>query len=119
MATNTAAELLIRISADPSGAEESIRKFRTNFASDLGGISAGLARWSASGSSDFSRMQTAALSFSGRARGEFGALDQLLNRSRQASAAWRSDFVSNLQEVRTSSQALQGSEKVAICFPVN
>lgn len=109
MASNTAAELLIRISADPSGAEESIRKFRANFGSDLGGISTGLARWSASGSSDFSRLQAAALSFSGRARGEFGTLDQLLNRNRQSSAAWRSDFVANLETVRTTSQALQGS----------
>jgi hypothetical protein len=109
MAAQSSAELLIRIAADPSGAEESIRKFRANFSGDLGGITTQLARWSASGATDFGRMQTAALNFTGRAGEQFGALDQVLNRNRQSSALWRSDFVSNLDQVRSGTEALQGS----------
>lgn len=109
MATNTTAELLIRIAADPSRAEESIRQFRSSFGRSLGGLTADLGRWSTSGSADFGRMRSAALGFSGRARNDFSALDQLLNRSRQLSSQWRADFVGNLQAVQNSSQELRAS----------
>lgn len=109
MTTNNAAELLIRIAADPSGAEESIRQFRAGFGSDLSGITADLARWSAGGSNEFGRIQAAALGFSGRLRGDFISLNQLLNTNRQSSALWRAAFVSDVQAVQNSSLALQAT----------
>jgi hypothetical protein len=109
MATNTAAELLIRIAADPSQAEESIGQFRASFGGNLGALSTQVAQWSTQGSADFSRLQTTALQFSGGMRGDFNALEELLSRSRTSSALWRSEFVSNLESVRNSSLELQGS----------
>ena len=109
MAITQATELLIRIAADPSSAEESIGRFRSSFGRDFGGLTADLAGWSASDAADFSRMRTATLGFSSRARNDFSALDQALSRSRQSSAAWRADFEGNLRAVQSSSQELQSS----------
>jgi hypothetical protein len=109
MATSNATELLIRIGADPSGAEESIGQFRQNFGSNLSGITAELAQWAASGTSDFSRIQTAALGFTGRMRSDFNSLNQLLTNNRQSSSLWRAAFVSDMEAVQNSSLLLQAT----------
>ena len=109
MASINASELLIRIAADPSGAEESIGQFRANFGRDLSGITSDLARWSAGGSAEFARVQTAALGFSGRVRSNFTTLDQLFANSRQSSAIWRAAFVADMRAVQDSSLLLQAS----------
>jgi hypothetical protein len=107
MAANNAAELLIRIAADPSGAEQSIEQFRTSFGGDLSGITTDLARWSAGGSSEFARVQNAAVSFGGKVQTNFNSLNQLLNTSRQSSSLWRAAFLSDMQAVQNSSLLLQ------------
>lgn len=109
MTASTTAELLIRIAADPSAAEESIAQFRTSISGNLSGISADFARWSAGGSSEFGRMQNAALGFSGRLRTNFGSVNQLLAGSRQSSALWRAAMIADLQAVENSSQVVQTS----------
>jgi hypothetical protein len=107
MVNANAAQLLISIAADPSGAEESIKQFRANFGADLSGITADLSRWSAGGSADFARIRTAAVGFSGRFRSDVTTLNQLLATSRQSSALWRAAFVADMQAVQNSSLLLQ------------
>ena len=109
MANSNAAELLIRIAADPSGAEDSIKQFRANFGADLSGITADLSQWSAGGSADFARIRTAAVGFSGRFRSDFTTLNQLLATSRQSSGLWRAAFVADMQAVQNSSLLLQAT----------
>ena len=109
MTPNTSAELLIRIAADPSAAEASISQFRSSVAENLSGITSNFARWSASGSADFGRMQNAALGFSGGVRTNFTSLNQLLVSSRQSSSLWRAAMIADMQAVENSSRAVEGS----------
>jgi hypothetical protein len=109
MASSNATELLIRIGADPSAAEESIAKFRTSFGSSLNGITSDLARWAAGGTGDFSRVQTAALGFTGRMSTDFNSLNRLLESSRQSSSVWSTSFLSDMQAVQNSSLLLQAT----------
>jgi len=137
MPSNAAAELLIRISADPSGAEASIERFRAHFARDLDGMGAELKRWSGQGFGDFSRVRGAVLNLSGALNQtaqampplnrQLGLVDQttrrladhfdvslsavnnLLNRNRQVAQLWKTDLVAAFVEVLNTSQALSSS----------
>lgn len=109
MTPSTGAELLIRIAADPSAAEASLSEFRSSVAEDLSGVTASFARWSASGSADLGRMQTAALGFGGRARSNFLGLNQLMAANRQSSSLWRAALIADMQVVENRSQQLQNS----------
>lgn len=60
MPSNYAAELLIRIAADPSNAEASIGRFRAAFSRDVAGMRSELSAWSAHGFDDLARMRRAA-----------------------------------------------------------
>ena len=109
MTPSTGTELLIRIAADPSAAETSLSEFRSNVAENLSGVTASFARWSASGTADFGRMQNAALGFSGRARNSFLSLNQIFFSNRQSSSLWRAALIADMQAVGNSSQELQNS----------
>jgi hypothetical protein len=95
MPTNTAAELLIRIGADPTNAETSIARFRASFTRDLAGIGSDLNRWSVQGLGDFSRVRGAVLNLSGT-----------LNRHREVAQGWKTELVTSFVEVLNTSQAL-------------
>jgi hypothetical protein len=88
MPTNTAAELLIRIGADPSNAEASIAQFRTVFARELGAVDQTAQRLA-------SRFQL-----------DLGAVNNILNRNRQAAQLWKTDLVASFAEVLNTSEAL-------------
>jgi hypothetical protein len=137
MPTNTAAELLIRIGADPTNAEASIERFRASFSRDLAGIGSDLKRWSAQGFGDFSRVRGAALNLRGALTEtaqamppldrQLGLVDQtaqrladhfnvnlaavnnLLNRNRQVAQLWKTELVTSFVEVLNTSQALSSS----------
>ncbi|MGD0922102.1 MAG: hypothetical protein ABSA70_10095 [Terriglobia bacterium] len=137
MPTNTAAELLIRIGADPTGAEASIERFRSQFSRDLTGIGSDLTRWSAQGLGDFNRVRSAVLNLSGTLtqtaqampplNQQLGLVDQtaqrladrfhvnltavnnLLNRNRQTAQLWKTELVASLVEVLNTTQALSSS----------
>lgn len=109
MTSNATSQLLIRIAADPSAAEESIARFRASVSGDLSGISANLARWSARGSADFGRVQNAAQGFSGRLRSDFVSLNHFFASSRQSSSLWRTAMIADMQAVENTSQVLQTS----------
>lgn len=109
MMTSTTSELLIRIAADPSAAETSIAQLRAKLSGDFAGISAEFARWSASGSSDFRRLQNAAQSFGGGLRTNFTTFNRLFDGSRQSSARWRAAVIADMQAVEGSSQIVQTS----------
>jgi hypothetical protein len=137
MPTNTAAELLIRIGADPTGAEASIERFRAQFSRDLVGIGSDLKRWSAQGFGDFNRVRSAVLNLSGTLtetaqampplNQQLGLVDQtahrladhfnvnlaavnnLLNRNRQVAQLWKTELVTSFVEVLNTSQALSSS----------
>jgi hypothetical protein len=109
MTSNASAELLIRIAADPSSAEQSISQFRTSVSGNLSGTSADFARWSAGGTAEFARMQSAAQTFGGRLRTNFASVNQLLAGSRQSSSLWRAAMIADMQAVENTSQVLQDS----------
>ena len=137
MPTKTAAELLIRIGADPTSAEASIERFRASFSRDLGGIGSDLKRWSAQGFGDFGRVRGAVLHLSGAMtetaqampslNRQLGLVDQtaqrlgdhfdvnlaavnnLLNRNRQVAQLWKTELVANFVEVLNTSQVLSSS----------
>jgi hypothetical protein len=137
MPTNTAAELLIRIGTDPTGAEASIERFRSQFSRDLTGIGSDLMRWSAQGLGDFNRVRSAVLNLSGTLtqtaqampplNRQLGLVDQtadrladhfhvnltavnnLLNRNRQVAQLWKTELVASFVDVLNTSQALSSS----------
>jgi hypothetical protein len=137
MPTNTAAELLIRISADPSSAEASIEHFRVNFGRQLLGIGSEVTRWSAQGFGDFSRVRDAILNLNGALsqsvqamppvnrqlglvdqtaqrladhfRVNLGVVENLLNRNRQVAQLWKTELVLSFLEVLNTSEALNSS----------
>lgn len=134
MPVNTAAELLIRIGADPSNAEASIQRFRAQFAKDLGGIGTEIQRWSQRGLGDFNRVRGAVVSLSGamtqaaaamppmnrqmdltdqvaqrlasRFRVHMGTITSELERNRQVTQFWRTALVTSFVEVLNTSDAL-------------
>lgn len=137
MPINTAAELLIRIGADPSNAEASIENFRVNFGRQLLGIGSEVTRWSAQGFGDFNRVRGAILNLNGAlsqsaqamlpANRQLGLVDQtaqhladhfrvnlgvvenLLNRNRQVAQLWKTELVLSFLEVLNTSEALSAS----------
>lgn len=88
MPTNTAAELLIRIGADPSNAEASIERFRATFSRELGVVD-----------------QTAER-LASRFRFDLGAVNNILERNREAAQLWKTGLVTSFAEVLNTSEAL-------------
>lgn len=106
MANQTAAELLIRIGADPSNAESSIRQFRANFAQSLTGVSADLALWSAQGTANFNVVDQTAQTLSDHFNVNVAAVNNILDRNRQMALLWKTDVVASLVQVLNVSDNL-------------
>ena len=109
MPTSNAAELLIRIGADPSNAEASIRSFRTNFSRELVTLNSDLARWAAQGSGRVSDVDRTLQTLAGHFNVNVGAVNNVLNRNRQVAQLWKADLVATFADVLDSSQALENS----------
>ena len=106
MATNNAAELLIRIAADPSQADSSIQAFRQNFSGNLGGMSSDLTQWSSSGTSSFGSVQKSLRGLTGNFSLGLSNLTTSLNRNRQAVGDWGSGVNSTFSSALSASNAL-------------
>jgi len=106
MATNNAAELLIRIAADPSQADSSIQAFRQNFSGNLGGMSSDLTQWSNSGTSSFGSVQKSLQGLTGNFGLSLSSLTTSLNRNRQAVGDWGSGVNSTFSSALSASNAL-------------
>jgi hypothetical protein len=106
MATSSAAELLIRIGADPSNAEGSIREFRANFSASLAGVSSDLALWSAQGAANFSVVDQTAQALSNYFNVNVEAVNNILDRNRQMAQLWKTEVVASLVEVLNVSDNL-------------
>jgi len=91
MPTNTAAELLIRIGADPSQAEASIRDFREHFSSELGVVDQTTQR------------------LAGQFRLDLDAMNNVLNRNQQAAQLWKTAVVASFVEVLNASENLSNT----------
>ncbi len=109
MATNNAAELLIRIAADPSQAESSIQAFRQNFSGNLGGMSSDLTQWSSRGTSSFGSVQKSLQGLTGNFSLGLSTLTTSLNRNRQAVGEWGSGVNSAFSSALGASGALETS----------
>src|SRR5579863_7013860 len=116
MASQSAAELLIRIGADPSNAESSIQHFRASFSQSLAGVSSDLALWSAQGTANFSVVDQTAQTLSGHFNVNVTAVNNILDRNRQVAQLWKTEVVASLVGVldvsdKLSVTMLQGFEQ--------
>jgi hypothetical protein len=109
MPTNTAAELLIRIAADPSNAEAGIQSFRTHFSRELGGLSSDLKAWSTQSVGDFTLVNRTAQTLADRFNVNVGAVNNVLNRNRQMAQLWKTDLVAVFAEALNASENLSNS----------
>jgi hypothetical protein len=106
MATNNAAELLIRIAADPSQAEASIQAFRSNFSGSLSGMSGDLSRWSSRGTASFGSVQKSLQGLTGGFSLGLSSLTASLLQNRQAVGAWGSGVSGAFSNALGASNAL-------------
>lgn len=106
MATNNAAELLIRIAADPSQAEASIQAFRQNFSGNLGGMSADLTHWASRGKSNFGSVEKSLQGLTGNFSLGLSRLTASLDRNRQAVGEWGTGVNSTFSNALGASNAL-------------
>ena len=109
MATNNAAELLIRIAADPSQAESSIQSFRANFSGNLSGMNSDLSQWSSRGTSSFGGVQKSLQGLTSNFGLSLGSLNTSLNQNRQTIGQWGTGVNSALTSALSASGALQTS----------
>jgi len=109
MAGNSAAELLIRISADPSQAESSIQEFRSNFGSNLTGLTSDISQWSSEGTKNFGGVQQSLGGLSTSFGTNLGSLNTSFNQSRQVATQWKSDVSNAFTTAMSASGALQTS----------
>ncbi len=109
MAGNTAAELLILISADPSKAESSINEFRTKFGSNMAGMTSDISQWSSEGSKNFSGVEKSLGGLTTGFSSSLGSLNTSFVRSRQAAAQWKSGVSDAFTSALSASGALETS----------
>lgn len=109
MATNSAAELLIRIAADPSQAESSIQSFRSNFSGSLSGMNSDLSQWSSRGTSSFGSVQKSMQGLSSNLGLGLSSLNTSLKRNQQAIGQWGTGISSTFTSALSVSNALQTS----------
>lgn len=107
MANPNAAEMLFRIAADPSTAEENVARFRASTSRELSGLSSDLTRWLTQGSEQFSLASRAADGFNQHFTRAFSSADRALEQNRQSAAAWRVDLLEHLSAVGQTSRVLQ------------
>jgi len=106
MSNQSAAELLIRIGADPSNAEDSIRQFRTNFSQSMAGVRSDLALWSAQSTASFGTVDETARQLSNHFNLNVNAVNNILDRNRQMAQLWKTEVVASLVEVLNVSENL-------------
>lgn len=109
MATSNAAELLIRISADPARAEASIERFRRGFSRDFAVLGSDLGRWAAQGTSQLNQVDRTIQTLADRFHVRGGDITAALNRNRQAAQFWKTDLVTAFAEVLNASESLSNS----------
>ena len=109
MAGNNAAELLIRIAADPSQAESSIQEFRSKFGSNLTGLTSDISQWSSQGTKNFGSVQQSLGGLTTNFGLSLGSLNTSLNQSRQTATLWKTDISNAFTTAMSSSGALQTS----------
>lgn len=109
MPTTNAAELLIRISADPSNAEAAINRFRRQFGRELGGLAGDLGKWSAQGTGQFNQVDRAARDLAGHFNVNVNAVSNTLNRNRQIAQLWKTELVAHFAEVLNTNEVLSNS----------
>ena len=109
MPTSNGAELLIRISADPTRAEASIERFRRGFSRDFSALGGDIARWAAQGTGQLNQVDRTIQTLAGRFGVRVGDINVALNRNRQAAQLWKTDLVTNFAEVLDASEALTNS----------
>jgi hypothetical protein len=109
MATSSATELLIRISADPSNAEAAIERFRRHFGRELGGLTGELSRWAAQGTGRLSDVDRTMRRLADQFQVSVGAVSHTLDRNRQIAQLWKTDLVASFAEVLNTSEALSNS----------
>ena len=109
MATNNAAELLIRIAADPSQAEASIQAFRSNFSGSLSGMGADLTQWSSHGTASFGSVQKSLQGLTGNFGLGLSSLNAALNRNRESIGQWGAGVNRTFNNALSASNALGSS----------
>ena len=109
MPTTNAAELLIRISADPSNAEASITRFRQQFGRDIGGLGGDLGRWATQSTGQLTEVDRVTHRLADQFNVSVTAVGNALNRNRQIAQLWKTDLVTSFSEVLNTSEALQNS----------
>lgn len=109
MATNSAAELLITIAADPSQAESSIQEFRSNFGNNLNGLNSDLSQWSSQGTSSFGNVQKSLQGLTTNFGTSLGSLNSSLNLNRQTISQWQSETNSAFTSALNASGAFETS----------
>jgi hypothetical protein len=109
MATNSAAELLIRIAADPSQAESSIQSFRTKFSGSLSGLGSDLTQWAGRGTSSFGSVQKSLQGLTGNFGLSLNSLNASLRQSQQTAGAWGAGLHNAFSRALSASNALQSS----------
>jgi hypothetical protein len=109
MPTSNGAELLIRISADPSRAEASIERFRRGFSRDFAALGNDIARWAGQGTGQLNQIDRTIQTLADRFGVRTGDINLALNHNRQAAQLWKTDLVTNFAEVLNASEALSSS----------
>jgi len=109
MPTSHAAELLIRISADPSRAEASIERFRRGFSRDFSALGADLARWAAHGTGQLSQVDRTVQNLARHFKVGIGEINITLDRNRQFAQLWKTDLVTSFADVLNAADALTNS----------
>ena len=109
MATNNAAELLIRIAADPSQAESSIQSFRSNFSGNLSGMNSDLTQWSSRGTSSFGSVQKSLQGLTSNFGLSLGSLNTSLKQNQLAVGQWGTGVSGAFTSALSASNALQTS----------
>ncbi|HEX5410473.1 MAG TPA: hypothetical protein VFZ27_01275 [Terriglobia bacterium] len=109
MATNNAAELLIRIAADPLQAEANIQSFRSIVSDNLGGMSSDLAQWASRGTSSFGSVQKSMQGLTSNFGLSLSSLNASLKQNGLAIGQWGSGVSSTFSGALSASNALQSS----------
>ena len=106
MPTQTAAELLIRIAADPSGAETSIERFRSTFGRNFSALGLELGSWSRQSSGRFGEVNRETQRLAEQFRINTGFITNVLDRNRETARVWRSDLTASFADVQNASEGL-------------
>src|SRR5690349_74483 len=109
MATNDAAELLIRIAADPSQAEANIQSFRSIVSDNLGGMSSDLTQWASRGTASFGSVQKSLQGLTSNFGLSLTGLNTSLKQNGQAVGQWGTGVNSTFSSALSASNALQTS----------